>query len=81
MSQTWTEGDRVTPNPETAWVHGGTEFEPIMSQARTGVVIAVPLATKGAGSGTIRVRWASMTAQPLKRAETWTHTDLVLRLP
>ena len=81
MADAWSIGDRVTPNPKTAWVHEGTEFEAIMSQPRSGTVVAVPWATHHTGRGTLRVRWESMTPQPLKRPETWTHTDLVMRAP
>ena len=75
----WKVGDRVTPNPDRAWVHDGTEFQEIMNKPRLGTVISVPPATRDAGIGTLLVRWESLTRQPLKRAEYWTHSSLVVR--
>ena len=73
----WKVGDVVETNLDHAWVYAGTEREGLMSRKRRGVVIEVPLATKTQGKGTVLVKWESLTAQPLARADWWTHTDLI----
>ena len=79
MSREWKVGDKVQTNLEHAWVYEGTEREGLMGRIRTGMVINVPDATYRQGAGTLLVRWESLTAQPLKRSDWWTHSDLIVR--
>ena len=79
MSENWNAGDRVKTNLEHAWVYEGTEREGLMGRSRYGVVIFVPDATRRAGAGTLLIRWESLTAQPLRRSDWWTHSGLIER--
>jgi hypothetical protein len=78
-NHTWRIGDRVSTNPDLAWVYEGTEKANLMGRYRLGTVIKVPDGTARTGVGTLLVCWESLTEQPLKRCDWWTHSNLILR--
>lgn len=71
-------GDTVFTNLDHAWIYEGTEREGLMGKKRRGSVVDTTDHYNREGSGLLLIRWESLTKIPLKRADWWTHSDVIL---